>query len=93
MACTVARTGNWLYAKTFCRAANSLVLQVCNGEDIQDLQHAALLLVNAAYASWLQHDGACNRDITVLILQGSEFVEDMPGIFNDVPAFAAELGL
>ncbi len=66
---------------------------MCNSEDLQDLQHAALLLVNAAYGSWLKHDGSCNNDITVLILQGSEFVEDMPGIYNDVPAFAAEMGL
>ncbi|KAK9822793.1 hypothetical protein WJX74_010268 [Apatococcus lobatus] len=58
---------------------------VCNGEDTHDLQHAALKLVTAAYASWLDNDGACNNDITVLLLQGSGFVEDSPGVFHADP--------
>ena len=59
--------------------------QVCNGDDTQDLQHAALKLVTAAFASWVDKQGSCKSDITVLILQGSDFVEDMPGIFSDLP--------
>ncbi|KAK9836234.1 hypothetical protein WJX84_004881 [Apatococcus fuscideae] len=58
---------------------------VCNGDDTQDLQHAALKLVTAAFASWVDKQGSCKSDITVLILQGSDFVEDMPGIFSDLP--------
>lgn len=61
------------------------MVQVCNGEDTHDVQHAALKLVTAAYASWLDNDGACNNDITVLLLQGSGFVEDSPGVFHEDP--------